>query len=176
MLRIRQARSSDFNKIYTLYKKVATETVGLARSGDEITDEYIQQIMKDSSEAGIQFVIDHPGNSNKVIAEIHCYKPAPKAFSHMLSDLTIAVDPGFQGKGIGRKIFIHLLEFVTNNRTHIMRVELISRESNTRAISFYESLGFNQEGKFEKRIRNNLNEFEADIPMAWFNPNYKKAN
>jgi putative acetyltransferase len=52
-------------------------------------------------------------------------------------------------------------------------VELISRESNLKAISFYESLGFTREGKFEKRVRSNESEFEADIPMAWFNPNFK---
>ena len=57
-----------------------------------------------------------------------------------------------------------------------MRVELISRESNLKAISLYESLGFTREGKLDRRIRNNKNELEADIPMAWFNPNFKKAN
>ena len=177
MLKIRQPDSNDLNKIYALYKKVATETTGLARSGDEITDQYIQEIMKSASETGLQFIVDHPNSSNQIIAEVHCYKLLPKVFSHVLSELTIAVDPDFHGQGIGKMIFTHLLNFITKNRTDIMRVELISRESNTKAISFYESLGFNQEGRFEKRIGDNSsNEFEADIPMAWFNPNYKKSN
>ena len=176
MFKIRQASSSDLNKVYALYKKVATETTGLARSGDEINDEYIQNFMKNASETGIEFIIDHPDNSNQIIAEIHCYKLIPKAFSHILSDLTIAVDPDYQGKGLGKMIFTHLLNFITNNWSDIMRVELISMESNLKAISLYESLGFMREGKFDRRIRNNKNEFEADIPMAWFNPNFKKVN
>jgi putative acetyltransferase len=94
----------------------------------------------------------------------------------VLSELTIAVDPDYQGKGLGKMIFTHLLDYITNNRSDVMRVELISSESNVKAISFYQSLGFTPEGKFERRIRNNKNEFEADIPMAWFNPNFKKAN
>jgi len=176
MFKIRHANTSDFNKIYALYKKVATKTTGLAHSGDEITDEHIESIMQNSSETGIELVIDHPDNSNQIIAEIHCYKLIPKVFSHVLSELTIAVDPDHQGKGIGRMIFMYLLDFIRNNRSDIMRVELISSESNLKAISLYESLGFTMEGKFEHRIKNNRNELEADIPMAWFNPNFKKPN
>jgi putative acetyltransferase len=94
----------------------------------------------------------------------------------VLSELTIAVDPDYQGKGLGRMIFTHLLDYITNKRSDVMRVELISSESNLKAISLYESLGFSREGKLERRIRNNKNELEADIPMAWFNPNFKKPN
>ena len=176
MYKIRQANPGDFNKIYALYKKVATEATGLARSGDEITDHYIQKFMKDSSETGIELIIDHPDSSDEIIAEVHCYRLIPKVFSHILSELTIAVAPDHQGKGIGRVIFTHLLDLIKNRRPGIMRVELISQESNVKAISFYESLGFTREGRFERRIRTNKNQFEADIPMAWFNPNFKKAN
>ena len=173
MFKIRQADSSDLNKIYALYKKVATETTGLARSGDEIIVDYVQNFMENSSNTGIELVLDNPADSNQIIAEIHCYKLIPKTFSHVLSELTIAVDPDHQGQGIGRIIFTHLLDFITKSRHDVLRVELISREFNLKAISFYESIGFTREGKFEKRIRSNENEFEADIPMAWFNPNFK---
>jgi ribosomal protein S18 acetylase RimI-like enzyme len=173
MFKIRQADSSDLNKIYALYKKVATETTGLARSGDEIIVDYVQNFMENSSNTGIELVVDNPADSNQIIAEIHCYKLIPKTFSHVLSELTIAVDPDHKGQGIGRMIFTHLLDFITKCRHDVLRVELISREFNLKAISFYESIGFTREGKFEKRIRSNENEFEADIPMAWFNPNFK---
>jgi ribosomal protein S18 acetylase RimI-like enzyme len=176
MFKIRQATSEDLNKIYALYKKVATETTGLARSGDEITGQYVEDLMKHSSDSGIELVTDHPENSSQIIAEVHCYKLVPKTFSHVLSELTIAVDPDFQGKGIGRMIFTDLLDLIKTNRPDTMRVELISREFNLKAISFYESLGFKREGRLEKRIRSNANEFEADVPMAWFNPNYKNPS
>src|SRR5580765_916193 len=117
MFTIRQADSSDLNKVYALYKKVATVTTGLARSGDEINDEYIQNFMKNASETGVELIIDHPDNSNQIIAEIHCYKLVPKVFSHILSELAIAVDPDYQGKGIGRMIFTRLLDLIRNNRS-----------------------------------------------------------
>jgi ribosomal protein S18 acetylase RimI-like enzyme len=174
MFKIRQANPNDFSKIFALYEIVATETTGLARTGDEITDQYIHDVMKNSSESGIELVIDNPDNSDEILAEIHCYKLGPKTFGHVLSELTIAVDPDHQGKGLGRMIFMHLLAFITNNRPDVLRVELISRETNLKAISFYESLGFKREGKLENRIGSDENGFEADIPMAWFNPNFKK--
>lgn len=176
MFKIRQATSEDLTKIYALYKKVATESTGLARSGDEITWQYVEDFMKNSGDSGIELVTDHPENSSQIIAEVHCYKLVPKTFSHVLSELTIAVDPDFQGKGIGRMIFTDLLDLIKTNRPDTMRVELISREFNLKAISFYESLGFKREGRLEKRIRSNANEFEADVPMAWFNPNYKNPS
>jgi len=77
---------------------------------------------------------------------------------------------------VGRMIFTHLQDLIINDRPDILRVELISRETNLKAISFYESLGFKREGKLEKRISYIENEFEADIPMAWFNPNFKKTS
>jgi len=56
---------------------------------------------------------------------------------------------------------------VLEMRPDIQRVELISRESNRKAILFYESLGFRQEGEFVSRIRNVDGSLESDIPMAW---------
>jgi len=40
-------------------------------------------------------------------------------------------------------------------------------------LKFYEMLGFIKEGRFEKRIASDGGGFEADIPMAWFNPGYR---
>lgn len=176
MYEIRNADTIDFDKIFSLYQKVASQSVGLARSGEEITEQYVQNFMRHSSQSGIELIVEDPNNRSQVIAEIHCYKLVPKVFTHVLSELTIAVDPDFQGKGIGKMIFSQLLDFIKINRHDVLRVELISRESNLKAITLYQKLGFKIEGKFEKRIQNNHGQFEADIPMAWFNPNYVPAH
>ena len=127
--------------------------------------------MLESALSGIELLIDHPENKNEIIAEIHCYKPVPKIFHHILSDLTVVVHPDFQGKGVGRIIFQHLLE-LSKNKPQVLRVELIARESNQRAIEFYKTLGFKIEGRMEKRIHSNCS-FEADIPMAYIKQHQK---
>lgn len=147
---------------------------GLARSYEEITEDYINNMLSKSQDGGIQLVIPSPTIPDAVIAEIHCSKFEPKVFGHILSDLTIVVDPGFQGKGIGKMIFQTLLDTVAKERKDILRIELIARESNRRAIQFYQQIGFIVEGRFERRIKSATGEFEADIPMVWFNPNYQE--
>lgn len=47
-------------------------------------------------------------------------------FNHVLSDLTIAVDPEYQGRGLGNRLFQTLLDHVTEERKDILRVELIA--------------------------------------------------
>lgn len=174
MYNIRTATISDESNIAQLYKTVAKTIGGIAREEDEITTEYIHHNLKKSLQSGICFVIDNPENSNELIAEIHCYKPEPKVFHHVFSELTIVIHPMFQGKGLGKQLFTHLLNEISQNHKTILRVELIARESNQKAIDLYTQLGFKIEGRLEKRINVKTGIFEADIPMAWINPNFKK--
>lgn len=167
----RIANNSDEQEIFELYKRVGLLGGGIAHSWEEINYEYIAGFCTKSQMNGVQLItID--SKTNKVIAEIHCYKLDPKVFSHVLSNLTIVVDPNYQGKGIGKELFDSLLNLVKNDRPNIMRIELIARESNKKALHLYLKLGFKIEGRMEKRIRTIDGNFEADIPMAWMNPNY----
>ena len=173
---IRLANTHDEEAIYKLYKAVSQNVGGIARQESEITSDYIKTNLEKSILKGICLVIENLGNTNELIAEIHCYKPEPKVFSHVLSDLTIVVHPNYTGKGIGHLIFSSLLNKIETDYNTILRVELIARESNLKAIKLYQSLGFVIEGKFEKRIKNNDGSFEADIPMAWINKNFNNMS
>jgi len=172
---IRISTFEDVESILELYKRVSESTVGLARTESEITREYVQQFTEKSIRSGIQLVMVDRNDVQKVIAEIHCYKLEPSVFAHIFSELTIAVCPDHQGQKLGRTLFQALLDFVQEKREDILRVELIARESNTKAIHLYESLGFVKEGRLRNRIRLGENFFEADIPMAWFNPSFTNS-
>lgn len=176
MYSVRKARENDFEAIKSLYRKVAEHTIGIARSKNEISDTYIHNFINSALVNGIELVVENPEAPQELIAEIHCYKLIPSVFDHILSELTIVVDPDFHSRGLGRLIFTALLEYVKNNRTDILRVELVTRESNLKAINFYKSLGFLQEGRMEYRIKSPGGGFEADIPMAWFNKNFERIN
>jgi len=159
---IRKGTTDDSEAVYSLYKKVASIECGLARNKDEITSEYISSFVKKSIHSGVIFVAEDEATTN-LIGEIHCYSSSLQVFAHVLGELTIAVDPVYQGKGIGRLLFEKLLNTIINEKPEIQRVELIARESNRKAIAFYESLGFAIEGRFEQRIQSVNGEFEADI-------------
>jgi len=171
----REATLKDEKAIFHLYQTVAENVGGIAREKTEITASYIKNNLEKAIQTGVSLVIEDT-NSPVLIAEIHCYKLEPKVFHHILSELTVVVHPDFQGKGLGKLIFNELLNHINKNRNDIMRVELIARESNAKAIEMYGKLGFKQEGRLEKRINSNDGNFEADIPMAWFNPNFKRVS
>lgn len=170
---IRSATAADESKIFELYKTVSKTIGGIARSEDEITTSYIKTNLEKSLKNGVSLVIDHPDNNSKIIAEIHCYQLEPKVFHHILSELTVVVHPQFQSKGLGKLLFSKLLDHVQTQRKDILRIELIARESNTKALELYKHLGFKTEGRLEKRIDSHGNSFEADIPMAWFNKRFE---
>ena len=167
MYTARFAVAADENNILNLYKTVAQNVGGIARQADEITPQYVANNLHKSLANGVCVVVENPANAAELVAEIHCYKLEPRVFAHVLSELTIVVHPNFQGKGLGKLIFTTLLEHVKHNKPDILRVELIARESNTKAIAFYQSLGFRIEGRLEKRISSHTGTLEADIPMAW---------
>jgi len=167
----RPATFQDVAAIYDLYREVARRSGGIARKEEEITMEYIEENLEKALATGFCFVIEHPENTAEVIAEIHCRPLGPRAFRHVLGELTIAIHPDFQGKGVGKTIFSQLLDVIRRTRPDIYRVELVTSEFNVGGQVLYQRLGFVVEGRMEGRIQTRHG-MEADIPMAWFNPNY----
>ncbi len=169
-MQIRKGDKNDLEKIYNLYKRAATSLEGLARTPEEISQELITNFIEKSLENGLIFVIE---NEDKIIAEIHAYKNEPRCFQPSLSNLIIAIDPDFQGRGLGRKIFSHLLEEVKINHKNIARVELFARQKNLRAVNLYKSLGFEVEGILKNRLLDSNGNIDHDTIMAWHNSNFK---
>ena len=165
MAALRKTAMRDLDAILELHRKVASRPGGLARLESEIDRDHVQQFLGRAVDGGVAFVA--VSDDGEIQGEIHAVSPGIFCFSHVLTDLTIAVDPSAQSQGVGRQLFEAFMREVTDNRPEIDRVELIARESNGRALTFYESLGFRREGVFERRIRNVDGSVEADIPMAW---------
>ena len=164
-VRIRAAKTADLTAVLALYQRVATVPGGRARLAAEVDEPYVRGFLTSATADGLAYVA--VSEDGAVVGEIHACSPGLFCFSHVLTDLTIAVDPEVQGRGIGRSLFETFMQDVVSERPDISRIELISRESNRYAIRFYESLGFVIEGEFVGRIRNVDGSLESDIPMAW---------
>ena len=163
--RIRNATEADIGSIAALYRAVGSAGGGLARTPGEVTPEYVTDFVTSAQNGGIQLVAE--AGDGSIAGEIHAYPPDPAALAHVLGELTIAVHPDWQGRGVGRALFSALLERVEGDFPHIVRVELKARETNSRAIGLYETLGFQKEGRMLNRIRLEDGSLDADIPMAW---------
>jgi ribosomal protein S18 acetylase RimI-like enzyme len=170
--KIQKAELKHKSELLQLYRKVAKISDGIIRNEDEINGDYISDFITNSINSGLILI----GTINgKIVGEIHAYTPNIFAFQHILTDLTIIVDPDNQGKGFGRKMFEDFLKKVTTELTHIKRIELYTREHNERNVKFYQSLGFINEGRQKDKIYISELEFETPLHMAWFNPKYKNT-
>lgn len=168
--KVRRATLADLHKIMALYREVALNSGGIAREADEITGVYVRSFIEKSLGSGVILVVENPSDPEELIAEVHTYTPGIKVFAHVFSDLTIVVRPGFQGRGIGKLLFGTLMEEIEEKHPEILRVELIARESNEKAIGFYKKFGFKVEGRMENRIDGKTGRLEADVPMGRIRP------
>lgn len=164
---IRKAREADFAQLLALYRDVATVPDGIARTPEEVTEPYVKAFMHKAAADGIDLVYEEGG---QILGEIHASRVGPASLGHLLTDLTIAVAPAAQGRGVGRALFQGLLDEVMANMPHITRVELFARDSNVRARALYASLGFVEEGRLRARVNNSRGEPETDTIMGWLRP------
>jgi ribosomal protein S18 acetylase RimI-like enzyme len=164
---IRKAVASDRAQVLALYQLVATIPDGIARTPAEVTGDYVDGFMQRAAVDGIELAWEEDG---RILGEIHASCPGIAALAHLLTDLTIAVAPDAQGRGVGRGLFQALLDEVTDHMPRIHRVELFARVSNTRARALYRSLGFVEEGRLRGRVNNSLGVAEDDTVMGWLRP------
>ena len=139
---------------------------GIARSPVEVTSAYVEGFVSAARDRGIILVAEIEGLPG-LAGEVHAYRSELGIFRHVLGELTVAVHPGAQGQGIGRRLFERLLDLVIRDHPDISRVELITQETNQRALRLYEGMGFKREGRLAGRIKAPDGTLDADIPLAW---------
>ncbi|MBW8882682.1 MAG: GNAT family N-acetyltransferase, partial [Asticcacaulis sp.] len=141
-IEIRRTTRADAGGMLELYR-AAGEAGGLARRRHEVAPRHMAYYLDNSLNGGLGLVAVEGG---RIVGELHGWPFEPEQFAHVLSDVTIAVHPDMQGRGVGRKLFEVFIAEVRATMPSIRRIELACRESNERAIRLYQSLGFVVEG------------------------------
>jgi putative acetyltransferase len=138
---------------------------GLGRLPDEMDLPWMEEALTSALAGGLAIgAWDGP----RLVGMIKTSRMPSVQFQHVLWDLTVAVDPDAQGRGIGYRLFAELLANAAALTPRVERVELVVREGLTHAIRLYERLGFRREGRFERRFRLSDGTYEADVAMARF--------
>jgi ribosomal protein S18 acetylase RimI-like enzyme len=170
----RTAELSDVPRLIKLHKAVAAIPGFIARTPEEITEDYVTNFVEKSLSTGLIIVGENESDPDELIAAIHGYTPGVGIFNHVIDNITFLVHPDHQGKGIGRTILTIFLDEIVNNRPDIGKVFLCTGESNRRALGLYQSLGFMIEGRLEMQGRNPATgNFEADIALGWISPGFE---
>jgi len=163
-IEIRDGHIGDFEALLTLYREVAAVPGGLLRREYEITPEYIRYFLEHSLARGISVVaVD---DERRIVGELHGWVPNIRQLFHVMGDLTIAVSPRTQGRGVGRRLFEGFLVRVRERFPGVERVELFFRSDNGRAVALYMSLGFIEEGRLVGRVKDERGFIADDLIMT----------
>lgn len=138
---------------------------GLGRLPDEMDLQWMEEALSGALMGGLAI---GAWEGSHLAGMIKASRMPSVQFQHVLWDLTVAVDPASQGRGIGYRLFAELLANAATLTPRVERIELVVREGLTHAIRLYERLGFLREGRFERRFRLANGAYEADLPMALF--------
>jgi putative acetyltransferase len=136
---------------------------GLGRLPEEMDLAWVEGNLAAALEGGVAL---GAWDGGRLAGVIKASRMPSALFAHVLWDLTVAVDPDFQGRGVAPRLFEALFEDAARLTPKVERIELVVREGLTHAIRLYERLGFRLEGRFEGRFRMPDGTTEADLPMA----------
>ena len=161
---IRPAAPDDALAILALHRKVAALPGGLAREPGEVTADYVARAMAAAADGGVNLVA--ATTDGVLCGELHVERMKVGIFAHVLTDLTVAVDPDWQGKGVGSALFRALIETARTINPPVRRIELWTGAANLGAQRLYERLGFKIEGRMVGRGRHPDGSVEDDIVMG----------
>jgi GNAT superfamily N-acetyltransferase len=161
---VRSAVPEDAASILALHRKVAAQPGGLARQPDEVTADYVAHAMAVAADGGLNLVaVDADG---ALCGELHVERMKVAIFAHVLTDLTVAVDPDWQGRGVGSALFRALIDAARTLTPPVGRIELWTGAANLGAQRLYERLGFKIEGRMIGRGRLPDGTVDDDIVMG----------
>jgi GNAT superfamily N-acetyltransferase len=161
---VRPAVAADAEAILALHRRVAALPGGLAREPGEVTADYVAHAMAASADGGLNLVAT--AAEGGLCGELHVERMKVGIFAHVLTDLTVAVDPDWQGRGVGSALFRKLIETARTMTPPIRRIELWTGAGNLGAQRLYQRLGFRIEGRMVGRGRHPDGSFEDDIVMG----------
>jgi GNAT superfamily N-acetyltransferase len=161
---VRPAAPEDATGILALHRKVAVQPGGLARQPDEVTPDYVAHAMAVAADGGVNLVA--VGVDGALCGELHVERMKVAIFAHVLTDLTVAVDPDWQGRGVGSALFRALIDTARMMTPPVGRIELWTGAANIGAQRLYTRLGFRIEGRMIGRGRLPDGTVDDDIVMG----------
>lgn len=165
MIKIRDAQVSDAPVLAAAEKEIAKTPGSLVSKPNELLESsFAQKIENLSRIPNGKYVVAE--ENSEVVAHAFLEPLHLTAIQHSVQ-LTIAVHPGFQERGIGMLTLSHLIEWAQNT-SGVEKIELNVRASNLRAIRLYQKLGFHFEGRIRHRLKISKEIYLDDLKMGLF--------
>lgn len=164
---IREPQESDAENIIAFVKIIFSNSDQIVTTSQEFTNTVDQQ------KVWIKKHIENPTSiiliaelDNQIVGLLDFSTKQRMKINHA-GEFGISVHPDFQEKGIGRNLTESLLKWATET-DGIEKVVLNVFVTNLRAIRLYESLGFIEEGRHIKAVKQPTGEYVDLIEMYKF--------
>lgn len=160
---IRRARVEDASVLAAAEREIAQTPGFLVSRPHELTDAKFATRIADlaTSENGRYLVALH---QDALVGHAMLDPLGLEAVRHVVH-LTLAVHPGWQGKGIGRALLGQLIDWA-RDAPAVEKIELHVRSGNTAAQHLYRKLGFEEEGRLTRRVKLGPDLYLDDVLMG----------
>jgi ribosomal protein S18 acetylase RimI-like enzyme len=159
---IRPARVEDAYVLAQAERTISATPGFLVSQPAEVTDErFVQKIAAlGTADNGHYLVAEAAGQ----IVGHGMLDPLPQAAVRHVVHLTLAVHPGWQGKGVGRELLGRLIAWA-KSAAAVEKIELNVRSSNAPAQALYRKLGFTEIGRWRRRVKIAPDQYLDDVAM-----------
>lgn len=143
---IRKAELKDAFCIIEAEREIAQEPGYFCSQPSELNEKAVIQTIQASQ--SIYLVAEYEG---EIVGHAFLEPYALQSLRH-IADLNIAVNLGWQNKGIGRRLLEQLIDRAKKS-SDVEKIQLNVRASNIPAISLYKKMGFQEEGRLKNRVK-----------------------
>jgi GNAT superfamily N-acetyltransferase len=135
-LRIRQAGDEDWSRIWPFFHRIVDDGESYAFPAD-LTEETARPWWMEHPPARTVVAVD---GDDRVLGSAKCGPNRPGRGSH-IATASFMVDPDHAGRGVGRALGEHVVEWARAAGFHGMQFNAVV-ETNAAAVSLWRSLGF----------------------------------
>lgn len=165
IMNIRRATTEDASAIAAGESETA-RIRGLLNAGPGEIPEWAFRQKIESLQTGDRGLYVVAGSVDQIVGHL-LLDPMSLAANAHICTLTLVVYPNWTGQGIGRQLLAYGIAWARHNR-NVEKIELMVRTTNERAIRLYRSMGFEEEGRIRKRLKEVGGAYHDDIAMALF--------
>jgi RimJ/RimL family protein N-acetyltransferase len=160
---IRQAKATDAVAMISAAKQITLEPGHIIHQPHELDDVALRDKITQLSDhpRGVYIVAELDGEviGHAILNPMHL-----QAINHVANIVT-TVHPGHQGHGLGQKLTEHLIQWA-RSRTPLEKIELQVRSCNNPAISLFKKIGFQEEGRWLRRVKLSDDQYVDDVLMG----------
>jgi putative acetyltransferase len=159
---IRQARVEDARVLAEAERAIAVTPGFLVSQPAELKDErFAEKIAALAAADNGRYLV---GEVDGKIVGHGMLDPLPFAAVRHVVHLTLAVHPGWQGRGVGRALLGSLIDWA-RSAPAVEKIELHVRSSNAVAEGLYRKMGFTEVGRWRRRVKVAPDRYVDDVAM-----------